>query len=588
MQTHRGKIRMSIALIAFAIVALSLPTPLTLASTNHTVIVAQYRQDVPVTLDAASANEISTLDPSLASDTVSISVIENLFLGLTNMDPATNQILPELATAWEVDTSGTRWTFTLRDDVYWLRYDPATQEADRIRPVNAGDVVYGIKRSCDPRLGGYYGTILAKVIAGCDAINQTPRADVTDSLVYGDTVQAIAPNDTTVIIELSFPASFFLSMTPLVAMRPLPAEAITGYGDDWTDPGTILTNGPFFIEEVARGVRRRFVRNETLPQDLLSGNGNIEVVNNTIVEDLSTAFALYQRDRIDSSSVPPAELQALLEDPDYQDQILQIFDLSVFYFGYMHDKPPFDNIHVRRAFSAIISREAFVAQLRGGRGLPAIHFTPPGLAHAPPINEIGVGFDPVYAADQLAQAGYPDCQGLADVTIVTYSGAGSWGEFWAASAERYLGCEPELFTIEQVEFSVLLELIDSDTPAQDRPNAWTLGWSPNYADANSFVNDVLSCTAENRFRRNCSAVDDLIEEAAREPDPAVRDELYAEVESAFFGPEGDFPLVPLFVNADYILVKPWFDGPFQTDGIFSGVHWDAYSIDMAAKLAARG
>lgn len=570
-------------IILFVMVA---PPNITWASDAELTITAQYRQDVPVKLDVTSGSEISTLDPALASDTISVSIIENLFLGLTDVDPITGQILPELATRWDISDDGLVWTFHLRQDIQWMRYDPASDIAEKVRPVIASDFVYGIKRTCDPRLGGFYGTVAAKVIAGCDIVNQSPNDDVTDDLVYGDTTQVTAPDEATVVITLSFSSSFFFAMTPMWMFRPVPRETIAEFGDDWTAPGNIVTNGPYFIRELTRGVQRIYIRNERLPEELRHG-GNIDIIQSSVSEDLGTSFALYQTNRVDSSSVPAAELQALLNNDIYQNQLLQVFDLSVFYYGYVHDKPPFDDVHIRRAFSAIIDRNAFIAQLRGGRGLPMVHFSPPGIAHAPPINEVGIGFDPDYALQELQQSTYGDCQSLPTINIVTFAGTGVWGEFWSAAAEEYLGCDSSLFTIEQVEFSVLLQMIDSSTPIQDRPNAWTLGWSPNYAHANNYLNDVLSCTAENRFQRECSEVDDLIERAARESDPTLRDELYSEIENAFFGREGIFPMVPLFIRSDYVLIKSWYSGPFETDGIFSGTHWDAQTIDMAAKLAAQ-
>jgi ABC-type oligopeptide transport system substrate-binding subunit len=216
-----------------------------------------------------------------------------------------------------------------------------------------------------------------------------------------------------------------------------------------------------------------------------------------------------------------------------------------------------------------------------------IHFTPPGMAHAPPINEIGVGFDPEYAAQQMAEAGYPDCEGFPNIDIIVDNGIGNWAEFWAAGAEQYLGCDPAAINVEQVEFSVRLEIIDPDTLVQDRPNAWAAAWGPDYADANNWVNDVLSCTSDNAFMRPCSEVDDLIEEAARESDPQVRDELYAEIENAFFGPEGEYPIAPIYMRASFVLVKPWYTGPFETDGLFGGAHWASRSVDMQAKLDAK-
>ncbi|CAG1002400.1 partial Dipeptide-binding protein DppE, partial [Anaerolineae bacterium] len=195
-------------LVGLIVIGLGGPMGVSRAEDSGVTIVALYQADTPVTLDAAVSSEISTLDPALASDTVSLTPIENLFLGLTDVDPFTNEVVPELAKSWAVSDDGTVWTFQLRSDVNWMRYDPASETAGVVRPVVAGDFVYGIKRTCDPRLGGYYGTVAAKVISGCDIINQTPANGLTDDLVYGDTIKVQALDEQTLEITLQFPAAF--------------------------------------------------------------------------------------------------------------------------------------------------------------------------------------------------------------------------------------------------------------------------------------------------------------------------------------------------------------------------------------------
>ena len=54
----------------------------------------------PVTLNWNFGTEPPSLDPSLATDTTSIDVIENLFVGLTKFDPVSNEVIPYLATEW--------------------------------------------------------------------------------------------------------------------------------------------------------------------------------------------------------------------------------------------------------------------------------------------------------------------------------------------------------------------------------------------------------------------------------------------------------------------------------------------------------
>ena len=51
-------------------------------------------------------------------------MIENLFVGLTNFNPETSQVEPELAVSWDVSDDGTVYTFHLRDDVSWSDGQP--------------------------------------------------------------------------------------------------------------------------------------------------------------------------------------------------------------------------------------------------------------------------------------------------------------------------------------------------------------------------------------------------------------------------------------------------------------------------------
>jgi peptide/nickel transport system substrate-binding protein len=302
-----------------------------------------------------------------------------------------------------------------------------------------------------------------------------------------------------------------------------------------------------------------------------------------VVQDAGTVFALYLDNQVAVSGVPGAEVQAILDDPDYADQLVQVPVPNVSYLAFAHDKPPFDDVHARRAFGAIIDRNAFISEVLQGRGVPAIHFTPPGMFGAPPINEVGVGYDPEYAAEQLALAGYDNCEGFPTIEV---DAGGGFGEFLAAAAERDLGCNRDLFTLSDVSFTVLLEWIDPRNAPEDRPNMWGIAWGPDYGDANNWVGDVLHCESENTLKRPCSEVDDLIDQARREPDPQTRIELYYRIEEMFFGPEGEHPIIPLFVWLTLNLKQPWADIPLATDALYGGAHYDWRSIDVEAQAAA--
>jgi oligopeptide transport system substrate-binding protein len=539
-------------------------------------------------------SQISSLDPQVATDSVSITYIENLFLGLTDNNAVTAAIEPELATDWSYDEETYTWTFTVRDDVPWVQWDPVTDTATELRKVVAGDFVTGIRRACDPNNPSLYSEVVGSNIVGCSEVYAMDPADVTPETF--EMVGVAAPDDTTLQITLVGPIGYFFSMSGMWTLRAVPGEIIDEYGepvggDAWIQPGAIVTNGPFVLDEWERGVRRVLIANPLLPADL-RGPGNVERVIDTAIDDGGTNYALYQDGQIDFAGVPSAELQNVLADPELSQEVVQQVELVVFYFGFGHDKAPFDDVHVRRAFSASVNRELFVSEIRQGRGVPMMHLTPPGMFGAVPVNEVGIdgegiGYDPAFAQSEIEAAGYPNCEGLPDISVVTYQGAADWAEFVQAEVENSLGCDPSLFTIEQQEFSVLLRTTSSDTPTEERPNMWTLGWGPDYPDANNWVFDAgLHCESSNDFMRPCEEVDDMIYEAQTEGDPEVRAQMYAEIEEAFFGYEGTYPIMPLFMRANFWQLKPWLDKPIETDGLFGGEHWDWISID--SELQAEG
>lgn len=114
---------------------------------------------------------------------------------------------------------------------------------------------------------------------------------------------------------------------------------------------------------------------------------------------------------------------------------------------------------------------------------------------------------------------------------------------------------------------------------------WTLGWGPDYADEKNWVDDVLWCeNSGNRMKRECNEVDELILEAREATDPERRVELYHQIEEAFFGEEGEFPIAPLYVRIAYVAVHEWVDG---VEALFGGQQWYNWTIDAEAKAAAQ-
>lgn len=552
-----------------------------------------------ITYDGYSTTDIPTLDPQLSQDSVSIVYVENLFVQLANYDLATSELIPEAATGWEGSEDGLTYTFSVRTDIPWVYHNPVSGETTQaMRPildengevtseepafVTAEDFAYGIKRACDPNIGSYYSGIIAPLISGClDVLEAEDPANIPPELF--DAVGVSAPDPETLVIELEFPASYFLSMIPMWTLSATPEWAITEHGENWIEAGNIVTNGRFVLSEWVHGVRRTVVRNPLMPEDMY-GSGNLEQVVINVVPDVSTGYALWLNNDVDITTLPNAEVQAHLE--QFPDETIQVPTLSTFYIGFRTTKEPFDDPAVRRAFSAAFDRETFVDVVMQGQGLPINHFAPPGIFGAPPIDEVGVGFDPEYAREQLAEAGYPDCEGFPRVTLLGYSGQNTldWIEFAQGQWAEHLGCPTDLIEIEQQSFDELLSATTAEVPDEEAPHMWTLGWGPDYPDENNWVGDVLWCeNPGQRFLRECSELDDLIVEARVEQDPDARVELYRQIEEGFFGPEGETPFFPIYLQIQYQAQHEWVD---RIPALFGGDQWYNWTFDQEAKLAAQ-
>jgi len=238
--------------------------------------------------------------------------------------------------------------------------------------------VYGIQRSCDPRIGAYYTGVSAAMIKGCDVVAKTDPSAIKDSDF--DQIGVRALSDSQLEVTTQGPLPFFESTTPMWMLRAVPKETIAQFGDAWIEPGNIVTNGPFVLDQWDKNVNRVFLKNPLYPKDVENTyGGNVERISTIIVKDGGTVYSLYQNNEVDTAGLPRSEQAKIQADPEQSKQIIKNFDLSVFYFGFAYDKPPFDNVHARRAFSAAFDRKTFVSDVAGGRGAPMAHFMPPGI-----------------------------------------------------------------------------------------------------------------------------------------------------------------------------------------------------------------
>ena len=481
----------------------------------------------------------------------------------------------------------------MRDDVPWVQYNPATGEVtvmtdDEGNPdiVDAHDVEYAVKRTLDPKTGSDYAYVLY-IIEGAMAVNTGEEEDL-------ETVGVKAVDDYTVEFTLKQPAGYFPGIASMWVARPVYAPIIDEYGARWVEPGLIVTNGPYLMESWKHFDSMTLVKN---PEYYDADSVQIERVEAVMIVEASTAFAMYENNELDDVGPPLEEMDRIKADPVLGEELNIVPGTCTYYYGFTTNKPPFDDVLVRKAFSAAIDRVSLVENVTKGGQLPANTFAPAGMfgnaAGDPDIAPWAL--DPELGKEKakefLAEAGYPDGEGFPVVTLMhnTSEGHRAIAEAIQAMWRDTLGVEVEVIN---QEWGVYLETLKNDTPLADMPHVWRLGWCADYADQNNWVHEVFNNEeGANRLRRGCldetcteveeGEFDALTKAAGAEQDPAKRLEMYKQAEKMLSEDEAAY--APIYYYTAVNVTKPWLTRTYLRLG---GWPWDKWTIDWAAKEAA--
>lgn len=547
----------------------------------------------PVVLDLSMNGELSNLDPGAATQGSQLDLAENLFISLTSLNPVTNAVEPELATNWLISPDGLTWTFNLRDDVYWVRPSSprpgseALWSASSVRPVTADDVVFAVQRLCGHEVPSPLAFTLF-IIEGCREAFTKPEP--TDEDLGNIGIKAI--DATTLEMRLTEPAAYFLTITSLPFFQPVPRDLVTEMGDEWENaigefgsgwqtPGNLVTSGPFF--PVPSGITSQTLTLHKNPLWPVDRAGNVDVINVIFVEDDTVAFNMWNERDMDIAPLPSEEREDFMERS--ADRVLVTPDQVLFYIGFNFDSQVFREVEVRRAFSAAIDRQRLIDELYNGRGITMRHATVPGIVASVPVGEVGVGYSPDYARQQMAASTQRSCRLMPTVTLLVSSAdlslrqAEMIRDMWIEELE----CPEESILIEQVPFGALLSRTSQTETG--RPDMWELAWAPYFPDAHNLLNDLLHVgDSENRQNRTPSEVDDLLRRASDSLDPAERVTLYRQAESLFFSETGLFPIAPLYIRARETVFHSWVS---FTPSAFGGQQWDRLILNADIKRLER-
>jgi peptide/nickel transport system substrate-binding protein len=327
--------------------------------------------NTPVSGDAiveGTIGEASTLIPILATDSASHAVAGQIYNGLVKYDKNL-AIVGDLAESFDISNDGLTITFHLRHGVKW--HDGA--------PFTSRDVLYTYRVIIDPK---------------------TPTAYAED---FKQVKSLAAPDDYTIRVTYGSP---FAPALASWGTNILPAHLLTG--QDITKSPLArkpVGTGPYIFKEWIAGQKIVLEANPVY----FEGRPYIDRYIYRIIPDTSTMYMELKAGAIDLMSLTPVQYARQTTSQRFTAQFnkFRYPSSGYLYMGYNLRHPLFGDKRIRQAITAAINKDELIHGVLFGMGQKAHGPIVPGRwAYNPNIKDIA--YNPKYAAELLAQAGWKD------------------------------------------------------------------------------------------------------------------------------------------------------------------------------------
>jgi len=479
--------------------------------------------------------EPATLDPNRASDSVSITVLNQLVRPLVYFDADLNTVSEGgLAESWETSEDGQTVTFHLKDGI---KYSDGSD-------IVAADFVTSWRRLIDPRTAADYYYVMLDVDGAGDVAGADPDDDAAvDAALENFGVEA--PDDATFVVHLSHPATYFVSIATLWVTAPLREDFEYGEAEGY------VSSGPYIMSEWNHEANVNMVPN---PEWTAGPASQLTSLEMPIIADPAQALAAYENDEVDIAAVPSADVPRIKDDPDLSQQVIQGDRLSLEYYGFdMRPESVFGKSKsLRYAFSEAVDKQTLIDTLRQGVGTVAGSAVPPGM----PGHQADIGI--AYDADKAVT----DFQtGLDEAGVSAGDLALQLGYNTEADHEPTVEFLQEQW---RTAFDVNVELVGLEWSSyltrlnEDPFDIFRLGWGADYPHPNNFLTDLFTCTSGNNNMQYCNEdFDALMADAAVEPDLDTQVGIYNQAQEMLVD---DAPVIFISWGGRFTLVKPWVTG----------------------------
>ncbi len=487
---------------------------------------------------------ITSLDPAFSRNRETIWACNHLYNGLVQMDDNLN-VLPCIAKNWEISEDGKTYTFHLRNDVTF--HDHELFKDGKGRKVTAHDFEYSFNRIIDTEVAS----------PGAWLLNNIDYVEERGFKAFE------AMDDTTFNVYLTKPFPPFLGILTMQYFSVVSPEIVMNYKRDYRN--NPVGTGPFKFKIWDEGNKMVLVKNENYFEKDDKGNQlpYIDGIAVTFIKDKEAEFLKFLTNELDFVNGPEGDNKSSIFTNDgklkpAEKEKFNLFtnpQLNTEYLGILVDedldivtKSPLRKKLVRQAINYGFDKKSMMAYLRKNIGTPAnAGFIPKGLPSFDDQIVKGYDYNPEKARELLYAAGFPNGDGLPEITIYT--------------TKDYVDlCEFIQHQLNEIGFKIKIDLNPGIThrelAARSKLNFFRKSWIADYPDAENylalFYSKNFSPQGPNITRFKNFEFDKLYEKSQAETNDSIRRHMYQEMDKIIIE---EAPIVPLYYDVSVRLVK---------------------------------